>query len=322
VLSAVTGQGFELSGFRERRLQPGLQTAHLAVVRALGMACGARLHDAFQGSCGLRFEPGSLAAGEFEFDVTGERVGTLVLQGVLATLARANGASHLKVRGATHLAQRPSFHYLDRHWLPLVAAAGVDARLGLTRASFVARGEGEMHAEVAPASGSAALDLERRGALVAIRGVCGVAGLKVELARRMRDAAQTLLWEQRRLASDWDIVDLPAASAGVFAQMELVFERSRAAFDALGERSVRGEVAGERLARACLRFLDGEAAVDRFAADQLVVPMALSGKGGRVATDAVTAHLLSVAGLARLFGFDVRVSGAHDGPGLVEVACP
>jgi RNA 3'-terminal phosphate cyclase (ATP) len=242
------------------------------------------------------------------------------VQCALAVLARSGGESRIVVRGGTHLPGCPSFHYLERHWLSLVGRAGVNARLSLDRASFVARGEGEMRAHVRRAPAAEAVDLERRGALVAVRGVCGAAGLKGELACRMRDAASAFLWEQRRFESSWDLLDLPAASSGVFAQMELVFERGRAAFSALGERSVRAEVAGERLARACLRFLEGEAAVDRFAADQMVVPMAIGGAGGRVEAEAVTEQLLAVAAVTRLFGFDVRVWGACGARGGVEVA--
>jgi RNA 3'-terminal phosphate cyclase (ATP) len=315
VLSACTGQGFELVGFRARHDRPGLQSSQLAVVRAVAMTCDARLHGAFEGSREMRFEPGTVSAGDYEFDVAGGVAGTFVVQCALGVLARSGGESRIVVRGGTHLPGCPSFHYLERHWLCLVERAGINARLSLDRASFVPRGEGEMRAHVRPAPAAKAVELERRGALVAVRGVCGAAGLKGELACRMRDAASALLWEQRRLESSWDLLDLPAASSGVFAQMELVFERGRAAFSALGERSVRAEVAGERLARACLRF-----AVDRFAADQMVVPMAIGGAGGRVETEAVTEQLLAVAAVARLFGFDARVWGACGARGGVEVA--
>ena len=319
VLSAVTGQGFEVCAFRARRLRPGLQSSHLAVVRAVAMTCGARLHGAFEGSSELRFEPGALSSGDFEFDVAGGAAGTFVVQSALSVLARCAAQSHLRVRGATHLPRSPSFHYLARHWLSLAARAGVDARMSLGKASFVARAEGEMRAETRPARPAEAVALEHRGALVAIWGVCGAGGLKGDVAQRMRDAAAGLLWEERRLGSDWELLDLPAASAGTFAQMELVFERGQAAFPLLGERAVRAEVAGERLARRCLRFLEGEAGVDRFAADQLVVPLAVGGAGGLVVTEAVTDHLIAVVAVARLFGFNARVWGARGACGGVEV---
>jgi len=286
----------------------------------LAMTCGARMQGAFEGSCELRFEPAVLSPGEFEFDVTGGGAGTFVAQSALVVLARSPAQSRLRILGGTHLPRCPSYHYLARHWLNLVAPTGIGARMSLDQASFVARGAGEMRAETQPVHPAKPLDLERRGALVAVRGVCGAAGLKGDVARRMRDAAAGLLWEERRLDCSWDLLDLPAVSAGTFAQMELVFEQGQAAFALLGERAVRAEAAGARLARQCLRFLDGDAVVDRLAADQLVVPMAVGGQGGRVVTEAVTQHLLAVAAVARLFGFDVRISGALGTRGAVEVS--
>jgi RNA 3'-terminal phosphate cyclase (ATP) len=320
VLSAITGQGFEVRAFRARRIRPGLQSSHLAVARAVAMTCGARLQGAFEGSGELRFEPGPLSPGDFEFDVSGGTSGTFVMQSALTVLARSDAPSRLRVFGGTHLPRCPSFHYLSRHWLNLAARTGIGAQMRLDRASFVARGAGEMRAETRPARPGEPLELDQRGALLAVRGVCGAAGLKGEVAQRMRDAAAGRLWEERRLGCDWELLDLPAVSAGTFAQMELLFEHGQAAFSLLGERAVRAEAAGERLARQCLRFLDGEAVVDRFAADQLVLPLAASRAGGRVVTEVVTNHLISVTAVARLFGFDAKVWGSLGMRGGVEVA--
>lgn len=283
------------------------------------MTCDARMQGAFEGSCDLRFEPAAISAGNFEFDVAGGTAGTLVAQSALIVLARSHAQSRLRILGGTHLPHCPSYHYLARHWLNLVARTGISARMSLDRASFVARGAGEMRVETQPPRPAEPLDLEHRGALVAVRGVCGAAGQKGDVARRMRDAAVGLLWEERRLDCNWDLLDLPAVSAGVFAQMELVFEQGQAAFALLGERAVRAEAAGARLARQCLRFLDGDAVVDQLVADQLVVPLAVGGRGGRVVTEAVTQHLLAVTAVARLFGFDAKVSGSLGMRGAVEV---
>ncbi len=62
---------------------------------------------------------------------------------------------------------------------------------------------------------------------------------------------------------------------------------------------------GERAARRALRFLeDEEAAVDPWLADQLAVPLALAGGGGRLQTSEVTSHLETVAAVLRRFGFE------------------
>ena len=318
-LSAVTGQGFEITRIRAGRTVPGLRPQHLAAVRAATLACGARVGGAFDGSPDLRFEPGPITAGDFRFEIATAGAVTLVLQTVLLPLATAGQPSRVEVTGGTHVPASPSFHYLDRHWRAVLSRLGVEMSLGLKRAGFYPPGGGEVGAEVRPWSRPASLSLETRGALVAVRGTSGSSRLTGDVAQRQRDAAQSMLWERRRMEAAWEVVDVPASSPGSFLLLEAVFEQGRAAFGLLGQRGLRAEVVGDRTARTLLKFLDGEGAVDPHLADQLGLPLALSGGGGRVTTTEVTSHLETVAGVIAQFGIPARTWGRRGGPGGLEV---
>jgi len=221
-LSAVTGQGFRVDRIRAKRLRPGLRPQHLAAVRAAAMSCGAEVHGAFDGSPDLRFAPGPVVPGDFRFDIGTAGAATLVLQAVLPILATAAGPSRVEVTGGTHVSRSPSHHFLARHWSEVVGRLGLVARLRLERAGFFPRGEGCAVAEVGPWERPATLDLSRRGALVAVRGISGAARLRGDVARRAADAARAHLWEQRRMETEWEVVDLAAASPGAFLQVEAV----------------------------------------------------------------------------------------------------
>jgi RNA 3'-terminal phosphate cyclase (ATP) len=325
-LSAVTGQGFEITRIRERRARPGLRPQHLAAVRAAALVCQAKVGGAYDGSPDLRFEPGPMNSGEFRFEIATAGAATLVMQTVVAPLGTAAGTSRVAATGGTHVPQSPSYHYLARHWAAVVARLGLAPRFELVRAGFYPPGGGEIRAEVTPwARPAARLDLETPGALVEIVGTAGArdpgkgpGGLAIRLA----DAARDRLWEARRLESRWSLVDLQAASPGSFLLLEAVFENGRAAFGFLGERALRPEVLGDRAARTLLGFLDTGAAVDPFLADQLAVPLAIGRGGGRVSTNLVTAHLETVAAIVSLFGIGARTWGRRGGPGGLEVdAC-
>jgi RNA 3'-terminal phosphate cyclase (ATP) len=319
-LAAVTGQGFRVEQIRARRLRPGLRPQHLAAVRAAAMGCGAEVHGAFDGSPDLRFAPGKVAAGDFHFDIGTAGAATLVLQTVAPILATASSPSHVEVTGGTHVPRSPGYHFLARHWAEVVGRLGLTVRLQLERAGFHPRGEGRVRAEVEPWARPAALDLSRRGPLVTVRGIAGAARLRGDVARRAAEAARAFLWEQRRLETEWEVADLEAGSPGAFLQIEAVFETGRAAFSALGERGLRAEVLGERTARRLLRFVDDEeAVVDPWLADQLAVPLAVAGGGGRLQTSEVTSHLETVAGVLRQFGVPARTWGRRGGPGGLEV---
>src|SRR5262245_23399618 len=188
-LSALTGQGFEITRIRARRTQPGLRPQHLAAVRAAALVCGAKVGGAYDGSPDLRFEPGELASGEFRFEIATAGAATLVLQTIVAPLATTAATSRIEVTGGTHVPTSPSYDYLARHWGAAVARMGLQPRFELLRAGFYPPGGGEVRAEVSPWMRPAGLVMDRRGALVAVRGTSGSGRVKGDVARRQADAA-------------------------------------------------------------------------------------------------------------------------------------
>jgi RNA 3'-terminal phosphate cyclase (ATP) len=319
-LSAVTGTPFEMVRIRARRPVPGLRPQHLAAVHAAALMTDAKTGGAFEGSPDLRFEPGPIAPGDYRFEIATAGAATLVLQTVLVPLATAGEGSHVAVTGGTHVKAAPGFEFLARNWAGTVARMGLASRFDLVRAGFYPPGGGEIRASVSPWVRPAGLSLETRGPLVELRGVSGAGRVKGDVARRQADATRARLWEARRLESTWEVIEPPAASPGTFLYVEALFEHTRAAFGFLGEKGLRAEALGDRAARALLRFLDGEAAVDPHLADQLAVPLAVGGGGGRVTTSEVTPHLVTVAGIVAMFGIPARTWGRVGGPGGLEVS--
>lgn len=319
-LSAATGQGFEMTRIRAGRTRPGLQPQHLAAVRAAGMACNAKVNGAFDGSPDLRFEPGPTVHGDFQLEIGTAGAAPLVAQALLVPLATAGAASTVEIAGGTHVPNSPSYEYLARHWAAVVGRLGLRCSFELPRAGFHPPGGGTLRARVEPWKRPARLILKERGALVAIRGISGEGRGKIEIAERQSQAAQSRLWEERRIEAEWTVETVPSASPGSFLLLEAVFEKGRGAFGYLGERGVRAERLGDRAARRLLHFLEeDDGAVDGPLADQLAVPFALGGGGGEVSTCEVTKHLETVAEVIRLFGIEARTWGRLGGPGGIEV---
>lgn len=319
-LSALTGQGFEMTQIRAGKLRPGLRPEHLAVVRSTALVCGAKVGGVFEGSLDLRFEPSGIEPGDFRFEVEPAAPATAVLQTVMAPLSVAARESTVAVLGSTHPAGAPSLEYLASHWAALARRCGLRVEVSLRSAGFAPRGGGEIVGWVAPLVRPTSLvDLDRRGALREVRGVSGGSRLK-GVAERQRDAAGRAVWERRRLEMTWETVEVPAASRGSFLYIEAAFENGRGAWSLLGGGGVSPERLGERAAAELLSFLDSEGAVDAAAADQLIVPLVAGGSGGRLRVARVSRHLETVVRMAQAFGVEARIDGALASPGVVEVA--
>jgi RNA 3'-terminal phosphate cyclase (ATP) len=261
-----------------------------------------------------------VTAGDFRFEMGTAGSVSLVLQTVLPALALASGPSRVAVTGGTHVPGSPSYHYLAGPWAATIARLGFRAAFHLERAGFYPPGGGEVRADVEPLRPIAKpLAMEERGALVSIHGVSGAARARTPIADRQRQAAAERLWEERRLEASWETLALNATSPGSFLLLEALFENGCGAFALLGEGGQRPEAMGDRAARMVLKFLEGESAVDPFLADQLAVPLAVAGGGGRVSTSAVTRHLETVAEVLTAFGVPARTWGRLAGRGGLEV---
>src|SRR5258706_7079633 len=129
----------------------------------------------------------------------GAGASALVLQTVLPARGTAAAEGRVQVTGGTHVAGSPSFDYLERHWAEAMGCLGLVGRLGLERAGFAPRGDGEVRAEVTPWRRPSTLALEERGALLGVHGLSGSSRTKDDVAERQRDAAQALPLERRRV---------------------------------------------------------------------------------------------------------------------------
>lgn len=319
-LAAATGRGFQMTRIRSGAPRTGLTATQVTAVRALALACGARASGAFDGSPDLRFEPGLVGAGEFSFDIAGAAAATPLLQAMTVALATGRAASRVGLTGGTHVPGSPSFHYLAGPWTAGVARLGFSVKLELARAGFAPAGGGRIVATVEPRQAvEAPLAFHERGALLSLRGVSVEARARTPIAERQRAGAAERLWESRRMEAEWETATLPSDSPGGAILLQATFEQGCAGFGLLAERGVRAEALGDRAARLLLKMLEGGAAVDPHLADQLAVPLAVAGCGGRIRTPAVSRQLLTVSAVLGQFGFDARLSGREGAPGLLEI---
>jgi len=310
----------EIVRIRAGRARPGLQPQHLASVKAAASVCAAQSEGAEIGSGRLLFAPQAApTAGVYHFAIGTAGATALVLQTVLTPLAFATGASRVTVTGGTHVSHAPTADYLERVYLPTLARHGLIASSASPRAGFFPKGGGAVQAEIAGGAAPAPVTLTERGDLIGLTALVVTAGLPPAVAER---GAATMRQQIGRLPVELAVETREVSSVGPGASVLLVAECEGgfAGFSAIGERGKRMETVAEEACRDFQGWWETGAACEEHLADQLVLPMALTGGESRWTTSRVTEHLRTVLWVVPQF-FPIEAALVEDpnGPGLVTL---
>jgi RNA 3'-terminal phosphate cyclase (ATP) len=292
-LSMITGQPVRIERIRAKRPKPGLMRQHLACVLAAQAVSGAQVSGAELGSQTLVFEPGALRPGEHAFAIGSAGSCLLVLQTVLPALMLADAPSQLRLSGGTHNPLAPSFHFIERAFLPQLARLGVNVAMTLRRHGFYPAGGGEIWATVEPLQGELRpFDLLERGA----DGEAFAESLVAAVPRRVAERELLLLKD----ALGWSDEQLRVPNVrqnegpGNALIATLMHEHVTEVFTSFGEKSVTSEQVANRLLRQMKAYQASTAAAGPYLADQLALPWALavhqSGRAAAYTCSEVTEH--------------------------------
>jgi RNA 3'-terminal phosphate cyclase (ATP) len=263
---------------------------------------------------------------EYLFDVTDAAKGgsagsvTLILQTLLLPLAFAGSTSRLTLRGGTHVAWSPPYEYVADIFLPVLARMGLEAGCIMKIPGFYPVGGGEVEVEIIGIRGALQpLTLTQRGDLRIVRGSATACNLPSHIPQRMANRAGNLLRDAGFRAQITPRREMCAgAGAGIYMTAE--YDHASAGFSAIGERGKPYERVAEEACNLLLEFHRSGAAVDRYLADQLLLPLALAEGRSSFITERITGHLITNAHIIKEF-VDAKISiyGEAGEPGAVEV---
>jgi len=316
-LSMLTGQPLRIDNIRAQRSKPGLRPQHLAAVQAATVVSGAEVTGAALGSTALQFRPAGVQSGHYRFDIGTAGSTALVLQTIFLPLALADEPSSVTITGGTHVPWSPCFHYLDRQWLPMLRRIGFEAHLTLEQAGFYPRGGGRIQVEIAPAGSLRPLDLENRGSLQRVSGISAIANLPEHIARRQKKQVERRLssWAPD-LSVETESMASPAKGTVLFLQAEC--EIGGGSFTALGKRGMPAERVADEAVDQLGAYLVSNAAIDKYLADQMILPLVLTPDPSSFSTAEITRHLLTNIEVVQAFlDVEIVVDGELSYPGSV-----
>lgn len=276
-LSLLTGKVIKLTGIRGARSRPGLRSQHMTCVDAAARISSARVHGNQHGSEWLRFEPGTVEAGEYQFDLGTAGSCTLVLQTILPALMLGKRASRITLKGGTHNPMAPPFDFIERAFAPLLARMGPQLSLELIRPGYYPRGQGKMVVEIHPAAKLKPLELIERGRIVETRARAYLTKRSHTVAdRAFKVVHKQLDWPFRKMKV---VADRAGLHPGNVLLLEVESEGLTEVFTGFGLKHVRAEVMARRVCGHAESYLEQDGPVGAYLADQLLIPLALAGSG-------------------------------------------
>lgn len=288
--SAIAGTGFVMEKIRARRDKPGLLRQHLTAVRAAAEVCDATLEGAELGSQTLKFLPGPIKPGKYEFAIGTAGSTTLVAQTVLPMLLQCAGESELVIEGGTHNPKAPTFDFFAEVFLDHLRRMGAQVEARVERYGFLPAGGGRIVIHVAGGAALRPLTLTTRAGERRIQARVLVAHLPEHVAER--EAA--LLKDGLGL----DSVEIqttgasPCAGNAVFVTITDPGSGLKEMFESLGAPRTPSEVVAQRAMEQARNFLKAGVPVGEHLADQLLLPMVLAG-GGSFCTVEPSQHTLT-----------------------------
>jgi len=317
-LALVTGKPFRIVKIRAGRKQPGLLRQHLTAVNAAATIGCAEVTGASIGSAELTFVPQTILAGRHSFAVGTAGSATLVLQTVLPALLVADGPSTLTLEGGTHNPFAPPFDFLARSFLPLINQMGPAVTAGLERPGFYPAGGGKFQVTITPWSRKLRpLDLINRGEIRARRARAIVANLPINIAdRELAVIGAKLSWKEPWLRRE---TAENSRGPGNIVMIEIESEQVTEIFTGFGQRGLRAEAVAQQAVKEAREYLKTSAFAGEHLADQLVVPLAIAGRGSYTAVR-LSRHMTTNVEIVRKFiDIDIQTKMLPDRTWKVEL---
>ncbi|MEM1295830.1 MAG: RNA 3'-terminal phosphate cyclase, partial [Verrucomicrobiota bacterium] len=192
---------------------------------------------------------------------------------------------------------------------------GVKVEARLESIGFAPIGGGRLEVLVEPVGKLEPADWLERGSLLSQQVRVLSQNLDEGIASRMANAANAAMgWESEPELEVW--TDGP--SPGVACFVESNYEHVSEITTDFGKVGRRAESVGNRAAKAMQNYLGSKAVVGRHLADQLLLPMALSGRGNFV-TMGISNHVRTNLRTIQAF-LDIEISVSEEENGLCQVA--
>lgn len=316
-LSVLCDQPVTVEHIRGARENPGLRAQHTACIHLLADLTDAEVTGAEVGAQTISFTPQSPPSGHVDIDIGTAGSITLLFESVLPLGSVLDDQISVTATGGTDVRWSPTMDYLEHVKLPLLTDYGHRLDLEVAQRGYYPVGGGRATVTVHPATPTT-IDLTEADSLegASVFSRASEQLRQAEVAERQVAGVESVLDGASISIEHAEAAYHDVPSTGTSVTVVGHFAGGYGGGDAIGERGKPAETVGTEAAEALLACATEPGAVDRHLADQLMLPLALS--GGRLTIPTVTDHVES--NRAVLSSFDVEVSIEHHEDGSATLA--
>ncbi len=310
-LSALTARPVHVHSIRASRKRPGLAAQHLTCVEAMAEVCDADVKGASRGSGEITFVPEEVQPGRYRWNIETAGAAPLVVQTVLPVLCFAGDQSHIEVQGGTHVQNSPTADYLAYLYGPILRRLGLRQDISIDRYGFYPKGGGLLTVRVDPRGEEAdqinSVDWGDRRSFeqVQVRSVATEDLQDRRVAERQVDGVRSI-FGRKVSRKDARYVSSPSTGTAVFVRPASSAPVPGAV--ALGERGKPSEEVGQEAASKLKPLMNQGLPLDRWMADQVLIPTVETVNQARLFVPAVSSHLETNINIIKKFydGIDIQ----------------
>ncbi|UCH89505.1 MAG: RNA 3'-terminal phosphate cyclase [Thermoplasmata archaeon] len=292
-LSALTQKPIRINNIRSNRPKPGLAAQHLTSIKAVSMLCRGKTRGLDLGSTELDFTPGDLSGGTYELDIGTAGSITLVLQACLPVALRSPNPTTLSLKGGTDVKYSPPIDYFKYVLKPILEKMGAGIELKLIKRGYYPKGGGEVKIDIIPPdSGWKDLFLAEPEKFEKVHGIVHYANLPNHISRRIKSSAISEFknqFDNKKLELEIEQVS-HSLSPGVGITLWSKSPNTVIGSSALGERGIPAEKLAINALKDLLTEIQVKATVDKYAADQLLIYLAVCNRGCILARAPLSTH--------------------------------
>ena len=274
-LSVLTKKPVEITNIRANRSNPGIKPQHYATIKIIGELCNAETSGLNIRSSSLKFSPGEIIGGDYNFDIGTAGSIMLVFQACILCSVKTKTPITIQVIGGTDVKWSPSWDYFKHVFLPLIKKMKLPVGAHLIRRGYYPKGGGEVALTIQPCKDIQPLMLDKKQKFKTIDGIINVANLPEHISKRMKRAAMKTLFK-KNLEASLKIEENTSLSVGTGITIWTQKCNAILGATALGERGLPAEKIGENVVAELTREIESGSTLDTHAFDQIMPYMALA----------------------------------------------